>query len=155
MLDYTTSNFFLIDEINKTLKRISTKKKVEFLGVFSRDNLPVILPSKSLMFIINLGNTNSGGSHWTCVFQRRGAKFLEYFDSMGMPPPEEILKNHRQPRKNIIYNTKQVQGIEQTSCGYHCLYFLKQRLCGIDIVDIIFSYSNNFEDNEKLVVNYK
>ena len=39
--------------------------------------------------IINLDDLEGPGTHWVCCYQSKDKKILFYFDSFGMPFPEE------------------------------------------------------------------
>lgn len=105
----TTTNFELI-ELQKNDKG--------FQGVFSRDEAPRLKPSNSL--ILNL-DPGLSGTHW--VGLKKTPSKLLYFDSFGTPPPQSVVNMYG--KDNIMYNSKQIQGIKSTSCGYFTVLFLK------------------------------
>ena len=92
-------------------------------NVLSRDES---LPHnhKQALFIYNLELSYMSGSHWVATYVKNG--IINYFDSFGMPPFQEIV-NHAQ-RKNMIllHQNNQIQNINTTTCGYFCLYFLNE-----------------------------
>lgn len=70
-------------------------------------------------YIINL----NGSSHWTCLI-RRGDNVC-YFDSFGVLAPLDVEQVITKVAPNYAYNTDEIQGINQSSCGYYCLACLK------------------------------
>lgn len=84
----------------------------EFIGVFSKSNLP----GKSRRyekFIVNLADENQPGTHWLAV--RKIDRLALIFDSYGLPPPMEIVRYLKKCSK--FYNSIQYQG---ESCRFHC-----------------------------------
>ena len=82
-------------------------------------------------YIINLENEYSedgkpnSGTHYTALFIQKNNKGEVkpcYFDSYGVAPPTEVLEFVG--RKHVPYNTKCVQSIMSSVCGYYCLSFL-------------------------------
>ena len=82
-------------------------------------------------YIINLedefdkNGERNDGSHYTCFQVNKYANGkIEpiYFDSYGVAPPTEVLKfvgvSH------IPYNTKDIQSLMNSACGWYCLAFL-------------------------------
>lgn len=93
-----------------------------FRGVFMRDTLPIRpLLQPAECGIINLDDSNGAGTHWTAYFKDNDNSY--YFDSFGLPPPNEIAQFLGRP---ITYNTFQVQKSGDTICGQLCLYVLQQ-----------------------------
>jgi len=91
-----------------------------FRGVFMRDTLPKKGPFENESGVLNLDSSKGPGTHWTC-YMKIGSN-VEYYDSFGTPPPEEIQKYfiHNQ----IIFNYEQNQEINEVICGHLCLKFL-------------------------------
>ena len=82
-------------------------------------------------YIINLENEYSedgkpnSGTHYTALFIQKNNKGEVkpcYFDSYGVGPPIEVLEFVG--RKHVPYNTKCVQSIMSSVCGFYCLAFL-------------------------------
>jgi hypothetical protein len=50
-----------------------------------------------------------------------------YFDSYGVVPPQLLEDMVMQGSKDgfYLYNTKEIQAINSSSCGYYCCAFLK------------------------------
>ena len=67
---------------------------------------------------INIGNYESGGSHW-CSFIKKDNKSY-YYDSFGEAPDKFLLDQLSKP---IIYHNYKIQDINSKLCGSYCLYF--------------------------------
>lgn len=110
-----TSNF----EIENALKPLGTL----FGGVFAKDELPMKPDGK--MYVINLGNRDTGGSHWVCVNDSH-PKECQYFDSYGLNGPPEIHKFMSRSAKNkkLLYSDAQYQKLQSDVCGEFCCFVL-------------------------------
>ena len=98
-----------------------------FVGVFSRDTIPLQLPNKFAM-VVNTHPSNKPGEHWVAFYvdRREG----EYFDSYGFPPPPdfEILLDKYSVTQS--YNRHQLQDYFSFVCGQFCIYYLYHRYHG-------------------------
>ena len=81
-------------------------------------------------YIINMENEfdedgqRNSGSHYTCFQVNKYASGkIEgvYFDSFGMPPPQVI---EEFCGMKLPYNTKDIQSLMNSACGWYCLAFL-------------------------------
>ena len=106
--------------------------------------------NKALPCIINLDDFGNMGSHW--VYCWMGDREIQYFDSFGIPPPEEWLKkSHVGP---YVYNQQQIQAIPSVRCGYYCLFFLNGKNKGTSFEDIMNIFSRDVKRNETFVKEY-
>src|SRR3954465_11125492 len=95
--DHTINNI----ELYKLLKNIKS-----FKGVYMRDTLPKSLPkNKKSSGIVNLDIQRNDGTHWVCWYHDPKAHYVEYFDSFGIPPPQEVIKMFLNLNKKTLYNT--------------------------------------------------
>ena len=78
------------------------------------------------MYIINLDDSTGPGTHWVALISDISDKAI-YFDSFGLPLPQEILDVHDE----WCYNDSQFQDERSVLCGYCCLYFLKEMSKGV------------------------
>src|SRR5437879_13928386 len=89
------------------------------------------LPSKPHGFgVINYDKLGGAGSHWVCYFNDPRSKFIEYFNSFGLPPSETIKEFLRKSGKPIQYNDSTLQENNSVLCGYYRMYYLNERLKG-------------------------
>ena len=136
--------------INKALSNIDILDWVDklgikhFRGVYSRDNLPAKMNKKECG-IINLDSQIGPGTHWVCY--RNIDKYCEYFDSFGLPMPEEVLTYLSTGGKQIIYSRDEIQERNSVLCGYWCLYFLYERQRGISFLNTIHNPQFNPVDH--------
>jgi hypothetical protein len=105
------SNFDIID--------ICHKDKLPLKGIHSKNVLPLKLENG--FYIINLADDDADGTHWTCLYKYNPSLYF-YYDSFGFPPPLDI---EQRVNGNMIINNKEVQDMEDTSCGYYCIAFIK------------------------------
>ena len=64
------------------------KNDKNYIGTFSKDNVPILKNNQST--IINLANSYDQGSHWICYVKRGNRIF--YFDSYGIGHIPDIIK---------------------------------------------------------------
>ena len=60
-------------------------------------------------------STQGNGTHWTCM---KYGYPITYYDSFGIAPPIEVMKI---AKREIVYNTKQIQDENSTACGWFCV----------------------------------
>ena len=119
-------------EIDKIMKKCKN-----YRGTFSKDMLPNIM-NKHESCIVNLQDYFAGsGTHWVCVYNSDN---VEYFDSFGLVPPNEVVKYMRTANKNIVYNDAQLQNINSILCGYYCLYYIMQRNNGRAANEVLLDF---------------
>ena len=93
-------------ELNFLLKDIP-----DFHGCHNKDLKQI----KNGYTIINL----NGSSHWTAI-ARNGNEFF-YMDSYAVVAPQHIADL----MKDYVYNTKCLQAINSSSCGFYCVAFIR------------------------------
>lgn len=113
------------------------KDEPNFIGVFSKDNLPKAIGDNE-NGIVNLAKENEPGTHWVCYFNEKRLEYVLYFDSYGLPPPEEIKKYLETSGKRIQYNTGEIQTMSTVLCGVYCIYLIKELNKGRDYYEIIY-----------------
>lgn len=120
-----------------------------FRGVFMRDQLPKkIKPTE--YGIVNLDSSTGPGTHWVCYVVDKKLPFNLYFDSFGLPPPEELVDYLS--GKKLTYNSSQIQNIESSACGYYCVDIIKRYDKGEDIYELLYKYDQKpTMRNENLV----
>ena len=115
---------------NHELLQWCDKLGIKICGIYSRNEY---MPKKHSPCIINLDDLGNQGTHWVCCFpsycftnSTQGS--LNYFDSFGMPYPEEYAKRAKKDNLQIIYNTSQYQELTSVLCGYYCLFVLHRAM---------------------------
>lgn len=72
-------------------------------------------------YIINMQSSADGnGTHWVACYKL--GDLCIYFDSFGIYPPLEVVKQCK--KHDIIYSNQQIQALDSTACGYYCIAFL-------------------------------
>jgi len=107
----TLSNYDITD--------IVKKMRLPLKGIYFKDAFPT-KPEKGF-YIINIQSKEDprNGTHWTALYYD-GLHNL-YYDSFGFPPPAELEKIIIP----YIYNDRDIQNINTSSCGFYCIAFIK------------------------------
>ena len=127
-------------EINEIMKRY---KITNFRGCYSKDILPSS-PNKNESLIVNLEDYLDGsGTHWTAIYNAPNSRDIEYFDSFGILPPDDVKRYMRKANKGILYNSSTIQDISSIMCGYYCVYFIIQRFLGRRMHEILLDFTQN------------
>ena len=115
---------------NLDLKELATKLRLGKVDILMQDQLKDVKIDVEIgKYIINLGKLSDprtrGGTHWVGL-QCRNNRECVYFDSFGMPMPQEVEAFAKSDRriKTIGYNRKIIQALESSLCGWHTLTFL-------------------------------
>ncbi|KAF0749876.1 Uncharacterized protein FWK35_00018420, partial [Aphis craccivora] len=104
----------------KLIKIARSLKIPHFIGVFTRDKLPV-RPKRFESAIFNLETVNGTFTH--CVAYKKIGKKVKYYDSFGnLPPPLEVQKYFQ--GCDIYYNYNIEQRFNTSNCGHLCIQFL-------------------------------
>lgn len=91
-------------------------------GIYFKDDLPSKMTNG--FYIINLQSINNSGNgtHWTAFYYTDKPHEINiYYDSFGFPAPRET----EQIIKPYIYNSRDIQNINSSSCGFYCIAFIK------------------------------
>ena len=108
---------------------------------------------KQALFIYNLEPSYMSGSHWVATYVKNG--IINYFDSFGMPPFQEIVNHAKRTNMTLVHQSDQIQNLLTTTCGYFCLYFLNEMNKGRSYYDSLKVFnSHNTMENEKCIENY-
>jgi hypothetical protein len=125
------------NEIDSNLKDIKS-----FKGAISQDRLELLKAPMRNDFscIINLEDSDMGGSHWVALYNDKKEYFTEYFDSYGMKPALQTIRFVKKHfRKPLYFNDTQVQGDNSKKCGYFCQYYIRNRSSGKCSYDVLYS----------------
>ena len=125
--------------------------KIPIKNVLSRDgNVPH--NHKLALFIYNLEPSYMNGGHWVATYVKDNV--INYFDSFGMPPFEEIVNHAKRKNLTLLHQNQQIQNLYTTTCGYFCLYFLNEMHKDGDYFDLLSVFSSDTNKNEKFIENY-
>ena len=108
---------------------------------------------KQALFIYNLEPSYMSGSHWVATYVKNG--IINYFDSFGMPPFQEIVNHAKRKNTTLLHQSDQIQNLLTTTCGYFCLYFLNEMSKRRSYYDLLKVFnSHDTMENEKYIENY-
>ena len=99
-------------------KPITGVPKIKFSGVFSNDELHD--PKRNCLYILNLQNSDQGGSHWVLLCNGW------YMDPYGVPPTKRI------SQFVTDWNQDEYQSLESEACGFFVLYTADRLMAGLD-----------------------
>ena len=120
--------------------------------VLSRDE-SVPHNHREALFIHNLEPSYMSGSHWVSTYVKDNV--INYFDSFGLPPFQEIVNHARKKNLTLLHQNNQIQNLMTTTCGYFCLYFLNEMNKGksyFDPLEVFDIYDTT--NNEKFLEQY-
>ena len=92
------------------------------------------------------------GSHWVATYVKDNV--INYFDSFGMPPFQEILDHAKALNLTLMHQDQQIQNLYTTTCGFFCLYFLNEMHKNVDYFDLLQLFDTDTNRNEKFIENY-
>lgn len=146
---------------NHDVTNICNYLNIPLLGVYTKDQLKDI-PKKKGLYVFNLGDLSSGGTHWTAGYIYDGKTV--YFDPFGSVPSIEIDQFIKSVSKKRIYliNKVQIQSLGSTYCGWYCIMFL-YILChsnespskSLDLIQDHFNSDNLNKNYDKLLSFFK
>ena len=126
--------------------------KIPLKNVLSRDQ-KVPHNHQLGLFIYNLEPAYMSGSHWVATYVRD--KVINYFDSFGMPPFQEMVDHAEKKNLTLLHQNSQIQNLLSSTCGYFCLYFLNEMHQGNDYFDLLRVFdASDTAKNEKFIQQY-
>ena len=124
---------------------------ISIKNVLSRDQT-VPHNHKLAIFIYNLEPSYMNGSHWVSTYVKDNV--INYFDSFGLPPFEELVNHAKKKNVTLLHQNQQLQNLYTTTCGYFCLYFLNEMNKGKDYFDLLQVFSHDTNKNEQFIERY-
>lgn len=144
LIKLTIDNYGITSD--KQLYKLADKLNIKINYIGFIEDLNDI--SKNGGYIINLANSDSSGSHWTCFYKENDEIF--YYDSFAVGFEDKLLDLAKKSNiKNIIFNDyHQMQDISEDLCGIWCLIFLyyMENSKKKKLVDRFFEFTKNYED---------
>jgi len=92
------------------------------------------------------------GSHWVSTYVKDNV--VNYFDSFGLPPFQEIVDHAEKKNLPLLHQNHQIQHLNTTTCSYFCLYFLNEMHKGKDYFDLLQVFDFDTNENEKFIEKY-
>ncbi len=122
-----------------------------FLGVYARDQLPMIneIDRFPACLISNTDTSDGPGIHWIAITYVSRAN-LEFFDSYALQPSDYLFDSlTNQPINLSLF---QIQHDDSDRCGHHCLYYLFKRSHNFSLSRIFTLFSPSaLHQNDMLV----
>lgn len=129
-----------------------------YIGALPKDELYKVPVRTTVCAVVNNQNHTDPGSHWVCFYVGPSQPTLLCFDSMGAPPNQNMVDylTHVSALtgKPLDYSTKQIQELGTSSCGWFCIYILKQLSAGISMKTILNKFSSIPSQNEQFLYRY-
>ena len=125
--------------------------KIPINNVLSRDQT-VPHKHKLALFIYNLEPSYMNGSHWVSTYVKNNV--INYFDSFGLPPFEEMVNHAKKKNVTLLHQNQQIQNLFSATCGWFCLYFLNEMHKGKDYFDLLQVFDKDTIKNEKFIEKY-
>jgi hypothetical protein len=150
------------EDIDRLLSnKLNSKPLIHYAGCYMKHQLDDMNPEEGKIYIINLDEKGGSGTHWVLVsnINKCSPKQIVYFNSFGLPPPDVVLrfmkraKDKNGRKKDVLYNTVQIQDLESVNCGYYVVYVTRQLCRGNSMADIIGRFHLGFDKwyNEYLI----
>lgn len=129
-----------------------------YVGALPKDELYKVPVRATVCAVVNNQNHTDPGSHWVCFYASPNQPTLLCFDSMGAPPNQNMVDylTHVSALtgKSLDYSTKQIQELGTSSCGWFCIYILKQLSAGLSMKTILNKFSSIPSQNEQFLYRY-
>ena len=95
------------------------------------------------------------GSHWV-LLDLTDKDCGKYYDSFGLPAPEQVVRYMKKYRKQSVRNIGQHQCITSSSCGWFCIAIENELLKGRSFVDTIamFDTRGDLRQNDEKLKRY-
>lgn len=118
-------------QLLQLLKQLFPRFDVKVVAI---DKLKEVEQKMKQVVIINFQKSNQAGTHWSAIICH-DPRWVIYFDSFAVQPPEEILQfmrryNEKGIVKDLIMTTKRVQSLKDNYCGWACLLMSKLLISG-------------------------
>lgn len=101
--------------------------------------------------VINMDDSDGPGTHFVAYFNSPDRDFVLYFDTYGVAPPENIKQYLLTSGKQIAYNNSQIQPIASVTCGFYCIYVLRELDKGREFVDVLNDFTHDTDENEQMI----
>jgi len=140
-------------QIDKMLKHIPHYK-----GCYSKDLLNKVKTNKKkkMCVVVNMDDSDGGGTHWCCLEYNPKRDYSFYFDSFGLEPPREAVALLKKYKKPIYYNRDNLQDARSNRCGYYCIEVLQHLHNGYKPDQILSTFTPDPSYyNEEKVINPK
>ena len=104
------------------------------------------------MYVINLDDKKSKGTHWVLLFISKNTAV--YFDSFEI---EYILQEalNKIKDKSFTHNIFRIRDDDSIMCGYYCSIFIEYMIAGKTLLGYTnLFFSNDYEKDDKIIYKY-
>jgi len=122
--------------------------KIPINNVLSRDGT-VQHNHRLAIFIYNFEPYYMSESHWVSTYVKDNV--INYFDSFGLPPFQEIVDHAKKENLTLLHQNQQIQNLYSSTCGYFGSYFLKEMHKGTDYFDLLQVFGFDTMKNEAFI----
>jgi hypothetical protein len=132
-------------EIDRFVRRDRACREI-FQGFFSIDTLS----GKPRLLVCNTDPSNKPGKHCIAIFvdsKGRG----EYFDSFGHKALNVFERYMNENCTRWIFNTKQLQSIVSSYCGFYCCFYCMLRCRDFDLTRVVGLFTRDTGFNDSIV----
>lgn len=136
------------DEIDAFVRRDGGCRAM-FQGVFSVDTLP----NKPRLLVCNTDPSYKPGRHWIAIYVSYDGRG-EYFDSFGLPPNSTFEHYMNVHCRKWTWNTRQLQNLTSSVCGYYCCFYCLLRCRGFDLNRIVRLFTRDTVFNDFIVYDF-
>ena len=123
-----------------------------YLGTVAHDTIKPIPKHKNSSQIINLHKSHQRGSHFVCYYNDVSKDFINYYDSYGLMPSNEIQNALRKTGKKIIYSSHLIQNNTSNRCGFYCFAFIEYLENGGSMFDFINLFKHKGKNNDEILM---
>ena len=135
---------------NIELLQMAKQNNIYNLVVCMNDQLKNYKYPKDGYFILNLEDSDHGGTHWVILCVKNAIPC--YFDSFGGIYSEQVesylKKNYG---KKVAFSAKIIQDFKSQECGIYCIVLVLYIKANphLDILQAVNEYTNLFSSNPK------
>ena len=137
----------LNNELPKDLSALRSWKTKFYSAIVNLQDAPTASERKELN-----AQGKVPGSHWVCFYNDPKSDSVEYFDSFGLPPTQEMLKFLRSSKKNVVMNNTQYQELDSNACGWFAMYYIKKRNHGYDPYRVLYNFDQRPDERNELII---
>ena len=148
-------------EIVKCIQQDVKARRI-FRGIFPHDwLLPTLeklrFEQKPYVIVCNTHDSSKRGEHWSSIYVNKPAGIVEYFCSLGLPPPHPNIHNFLfqcSPSSKVIFNHRSIQHVSSIACGLYVLYYVMMKARGVSLRKLLSPFSSVYQwQNDRKVRN--
>ena len=132
---------------SEDIERAVRRRVRRFDGVYAADRLP----NDPCLLVCNTDPSHKLGEHWVAIYVDEEGRYGEYFDSFGRPPPVTFRRYLDKHCMHWSYNDVQLQSVASRFCGHYCVLYCILRSRGINMRNIVCSFTRDTGLNDVLV----